>query len=148
MLRHSKVCDTAMFAIGTALLGVLCICGLLYAFAPQVLRLLAWPCLFHLVTGYYCPGCGGTRAFRALLAGDLLQSLSYHPFVLYAAVVGGTYYVLYLTSLLLEWLGRGRIPMRKPRFYYGYFVIGILLYAVNFIWKNGALLLYGVALME
>ena len=23
---------------------------------------LNFPCLFHLVTGYYCPGCGGNRA--------------------------------------------------------------------------------------
>ena len=30
-----------------------------------------YPCLFHLVTGAYCPGCGGTRALLALLHGRL-----------------------------------------------------------------------------
>lgn len=26
----------------------------------------AYPCLFHLVTGAYCPGCGGTSGFGLL----------------------------------------------------------------------------------
>ena len=46
-----------------------------------------FPCLFHLTTGLYCPACGGTRAFRALLRGDLAMSLQYHPLVLYMAAV-------------------------------------------------------------
>lgn len=43
-----------------------------------------FPCLFHLVTGLYCPGCGGTRAVRLMLQGRWLLSFQYHPFVLYA----------------------------------------------------------------
>lgn len=46
-----------------------------------------FPCLFHLMTGLYCPGCGGTRAVRALLRGDLAMSFQYHPLVLYMAAV-------------------------------------------------------------
>ena len=44
------------------------------------------PCLFHLATGYYCPGCGGTRAITSLLHGQILNSFLYHPVVLYAAM--------------------------------------------------------------
>lgn len=29
------------------------------------------PCLFHHVTGWHCPGCGNTRATKALIRGDL-----------------------------------------------------------------------------
>ena len=32
-------------------------------------------CLFHKMTGLYCPGCGGTRALSSLLHGDLRSSL-------------------------------------------------------------------------
>lgn len=42
-----------------------------------------FPCLFHFLTGFYCPGCGGTRAVRLLLEGNLAGSFCYHPFVLY-----------------------------------------------------------------
>lgn len=30
------------------------------------------PCLFHKITGLYCPGCGTARGFHKLLHGDLL----------------------------------------------------------------------------
>ncbi len=46
------------------------------------------PCLFHAVTGYYCPGCGGTRAFEYMASGQFFKSLYYHPIVLYIAIPG------------------------------------------------------------
>ncbi len=32
-------------------------------------------CMFHQLTGLYCPGCGATRALSAMLHGDLKSSL-------------------------------------------------------------------------
>jgi len=32
------------------------------------------PCLFYCATGIYCPGCGGTRAVKYLLKGEILKS--------------------------------------------------------------------------
>ena len=57
-----------------------------------------FPCLFHLLTGLYCPGCGGTRAFLALLRGDLSLSLSYHPLVAYMAAVLAAELLSFLAS--------------------------------------------------
>lgn len=37
-------------------------------------------CLFKTVTGYPCPGCGGTRAAHALLHGNLQEALYINPF--------------------------------------------------------------------
>lgn len=36
-------------------------------------------CAFHTVTGYHCPGCGGTRAMHALLHGQWRQAIAHHP---------------------------------------------------------------------
>ena len=40
-------------------------------------------CVFHQVTGLYCPGCGGTRAMHALVHFDLPGALAMNalPFV-------------------------------------------------------------------
>ncbi|MBK1881643.1 DUF2752 domain-containing protein [Luteolibacter pohnpeiensis] len=39
-------------------------------------------CPLHRSTGLYCAGCGGTRAFFALVKGDPLLSMRMHPLLL------------------------------------------------------------------
>ena len=49
--------------------------ALLYRFPPGECRF--WPpCMFHCLTGLYCPGCGNTRALALLLRGDVAGSLA------------------------------------------------------------------------
>lgn len=38
-------------------------------------------CYVKKLTGFPCPGCGGTRAVSALFSGNLIQSFLYHPAV-------------------------------------------------------------------
>ena len=61
------------------------------------------PCWFYTRWHAYCPGCGGTRALTALLQGNFLQSLYYHPAVLFTVLSVGAY----LLSQTL-WRLRGR----------------------------------------
>lgn len=58
----------------------------IFGFIKKLLGI-GMPCAFHSLTGLYCPGCGGTRAVRELLYGDLRMSFQYHPLVLYGAAV-------------------------------------------------------------
>ncbi|MEM7676650.1 MAG: DUF2752 domain-containing protein [Myxococcota bacterium] len=37
------------------------------------------PCVFHYITGYPCPGCGSTRAVRALAYGRLAEAFWLNP---------------------------------------------------------------------
>ena len=53
----------------------------------------------------YCPGCGCTRAFEALLRGDILRSLRYNAAVCYFAA-GVTVYLLTQT---VQRLSRGKL---------------------------------------
>ena len=101
-----------------------------------------YPCLFHLLTGLYCPGCGGTRALRALLAGDLALSLRYHPLVFYTAAV-------FTAELVSCALSRAA---KNPRYYLGHeklFVsIGAVIIAANWLYKNYMLVIRGVDLLS
>ena len=83
-------------------------------------------CPIYRITGLYCPGCGGTHAFRAMAHGEIGASLSFHPLVLPAAC----FIVLYLAALLLWKLCGGR--GFKPHFRRVYIVIsiGLILYHV------------------
>lgn len=100
-----------------------------------------FPCLFQLLTGLYCPGCGGTRAVKALLAGNPAMSFQYHPLVLYTAAV--------VTVELAGWL-LSKVA-KNPRYYPGhenlFIYIGAAVIIVNWVYKNYMLAVQGVDLL-
>ena len=52
-------------------------------------NLQGYTCMVYRLFGFYCPGCGGTRAVSALLAGHPLSATWYHPLVTYTVVIFG-----------------------------------------------------------
>ena len=51
------------------------------------------PCVFHEITGLYCPGCGITRCFISIINLDFIQAFRYNclvfpllPLFLYACI--------------------------------------------------------------
>ena len=99
------------------------------------------PCLFHWLTGLYCPGCGGTRAVKYLLTGHLMLSLRYHPLVLYGVTV-------LAGAMLSTWItgkaGQRKWHLgRKNTFVY----IGVVILIVNWLFKNYMLVVKGVDLL-
>ncbi len=54
------------------------------------------PCPFRTLTGWWCPGCGLTRATHHLLRGDVMQALRFNLFVV-AILLG-------LAGTWLAWL--------------------------------------------
>lgn len=90
------------------------------------------PCSIYRLTGWYCPGCGGTRACKALLRGEFLTSLYYHPAVLYLAA----WLIVFLIRQTLHYLSKGRI---RGFTYHGWHMgVAVFLFILNFIIKNAA----------
>ena len=64
--------------VGLAVAGTTGLLALLFFFDPA--RSWFYPrCLFHTVTGLYCPGCGSLRALHALVHGHLWLAFRYNP---------------------------------------------------------------------
>ena len=101
---------------------------------------LGLPCLFHSLTGLYCPGCGGTRAVRSLLRGDLRMSFQYHPLVLYAVLV------LFLEMILRAFKGR-ITPLGHKKRARILILAGAAIVSANWIFKNYMLVFKGVDLL-
>lgn len=88
-------------------------------------------CLFRKLTGLYCPGCGGQRAFRALFVfGDPIRSFLIHPIVLYSVVV----FAIYFVSVSIHFISRRRIAML--RFEPALVWIALAMVLVNWVVKN------------
>ena len=80
--------------------GILAIAGASYLALTYVgLRI---SCPIHSLTGVFCPGCGSTRAVRALLGGDL--QLAFHNNALFLISP-----VLVLVGVLISKYSKNRI---------------------------------------
>ena len=100
------------------------------------------PCLFRVMTGLYCPGCGGTRAVQYLLQGRLLLSLRYHPLVLYALLAVAVEAISF--ALAKVWGDRGLYVGHEKFLVYG----AVWIAAVNFAVKNLLLIVWGIDLLS
>ena len=99
-----------LIAVGVPLLVIVGVI-ILYFYNP-VDGLPIMPCLFHMVTGLDCIGCGLTRSVHALVHGDFLSALSHN-------LVMPFWLLLPAYALLGEWLravvGRPVLPILRDK---------------------------------
>lgn len=142
MFRTDEVVDKCLYIIGWVFLGIaaaLC-AGIRFGILDLFKNMSH--CVFHRMTGLYCPGCGGTRAVVALFRGKILTSLFYHPIVVYTAVFAGWFMISQTVERLSS--GKLRIGMRYRDIYLW---IALMLVVLNCFIKNIVLVLTGTALM-
>ena len=56
------------------------------------------PCPFRALTGWWCPGCGMTRATHHLLRGNVTQALHYNLFVIVILLALSATWLVWLLS--------------------------------------------------
>lgn len=96
------------------------------------------PCRLYQQTGYYCMGCGGTRALAAFFQGHLIRSFCYHP----AVDLGMGFLAIFVPSNTLSILTKGRVRAVLVRPMHFYMLAGIVV--VQWIVKNGVYLFTGI----
>lgn len=77
-------------------------------------------CFFHRLTGFSCPGCGGTRAMQAALQGDWTGALRFNLFLLPSLLLLAVEYVRGWLRLLRpqqEGISRGRTYVAVLKLY-------------------------------
>ena len=95
-------------------------------------------CLMLEYLHIYCPACGGTRAFKALLQFDIISSIRYNPIV----VIGAVLFVIYEIGMIKGLMSKKeRECLVKP--WMVYVVVGFwMTYAI----VRNVLLCYGIDL--
>lgn len=135
--RHSSIkkytVDDILFILGWLLFVPLAALVIFYNLGW--IRPTEWlpPCLFRFVTGLPCPGCGGTRAFTAVLQGDLIHAFFYHPVVPFCYIL----YVIFMVTQTLERILRKTTNLRFHglSFRLEYVYVAVLLILVQWIIK-------------
>jgi hypothetical protein len=82
-------------------------------------------CAFFEVTGWFCPGCGNTRAAHALLHGDVAGALRQNAF----SVIALPFLLVFAWEAWVAWIapGRSRRRLFHPRQWQLVFAIAALL---------------------
>ncbi|WP_242939713.1 DUF2752 domain-containing protein [[Clostridium] polysaccharolyticum] len=121
--------DSELYWIGWVSIGLMLIGVFLYKRHELFFKRFQFPCLFYRLTGYYCPGCGGTRAVKAFLSGDFIKSFLYHPLVSYLAFGGGAF----MLTQTIQRLSKGKIRGIRFRvqYVYGMAIIIFIQFAVK-----------------
>lgn len=99
-------------------------------------------CPVYRYWGLYCPGCGGTRALKALLQGEVLRSLWYHPFVFYAVCCIMGRIILKVSAVIFN-----KEIFKKENYDIVSLGIGMGIILLNCIIKNIFLLCFGIELI-
>ena len=80
------------------------------------------PCIFHEITGLYCPGCGITMTFFSLLELDIVQAFHYNALVVCLIPI----FVIYFGGQLYGWIYDKKIKIFPNWFWYVLLIIAIL----------------------
>lgn len=131
--KGQRPAEDTFYRLGLALLPVFLLAFPALRLLGDGLLTLFPPCPVHRLTGFFCPGCGATRALWALVRLDVWHSFCWHPFIPYAAA-------LYLAFMGWETVRRCRrrgrpFPIEKGMY------LGVAVLLLQFFWKNAALLL-------
>lgn len=135
--------ERGLYMAGLCLLGMAGIIFLIRQMVPDAVRFLRTPCVFHAITGLYCPGCGGTRAAEAFFKGKFLLSFCYHPIVLYGAVIYGWFMISHTIQSISR--GKCRIGMRYKD---AYLWIALAIVIINTAVKDIALTAFHTDLLS
>ncbi|MGN0268096.1 MAG: DUF2752 domain-containing protein [Lachnospiraceae bacterium] len=131
--KRIKTPEDGLFIAGWLILAAILILLIIknLFFSELVIIELMKPCYIYSMTGFYCPGCGGSRSVAALLHGRFFACAVNYPLTAYAAVM----YTWFMVSQTIQRVSRNRIRIGlRWRSGYLWAALGILI--VHFVVKN------------
>ena len=97
---------------------------LLFYFFINKLFNFSIPCPIYYITHFYCPGCGITRMFFAILHLEFYQAFRYNPLVFILLVIS----IIYLIVKLI--LKRFNINLKIPKFVWYILLAIVIIYGI------------------
>ncbi len=107
------------------ILGILFLIGYYFFYSKTGIGI---ECPFHLVTGFYCPGCGLTRMLFALVHFDIPKAFGYNQ-VLFVMLPFLLFYFFYQIYLFI-YARKDKIFTKIPNYIYVILVIIMIIWGI------------------
>lgn len=140
MKRTKKITlDQGMYIFG--IMALFAAIPIVYFYMKAYLNDVLPKCFLYQYFGIYCPGCGGSRALKALLEGKIFESFYSHPIILYTVII----YMVFMISQTLHYIFPSKV---KGIHFHEWFLYGALVVIViNFLVKNILKFCFGIWLL-
>ena len=93
---------------------------IVYFFIYKIINI-AFVCVFHEITGLYCPGCGLTRMIREIFNLNFYQAFRYNPLLFICSPFVLFLYFNYIYSVIVN---RKSVYQKIPeKFWYGCLIV-------------------------
>ena len=137
----AKSFEYILYLTGLVIAGFTLIGVLIFTFTPLDILHFFPKCAVKSITGLYCPGCGGTRAVKALFTGHILKYLYFHPVVPYCAVI----YAVFMVRGTIAFITKEKYHYMKYSDIYVYIAVAIII--IQCIIKNYLLIAKGISII-
>jgi hypothetical protein len=85
------------------------------------------PCIFHLVTGLWCCGCGGTRMFISIFKGNFKQAFYYNQLLFISLPL----FIFFYLDLLLSFIIKKEPLYKKvPNWIYYIYIVILIIFMI------------------
>ena len=85
------------------------------------------PCVFHKLTGLYCPGCGLTRMLYSIIKLDFYAAFRYNPLLFILFPFGLVLFINYVISLLKN---KQPLYLKVPDYIWYILIILLIIYGI------------------
>ncbi|MFV0250411.1 MAG: DUF2752 domain-containing protein [Bacilli bacterium] len=82
-------------------------------------------CIFHIITGLYCPGCGMTRCVLSIIHGNFYQAFRYNPLGFIALFILFIYFIYFLICKITQ-----NKMLKIPKYIEYLLLVIILIYSI------------------
>lgn len=95
--------------IGVSAVALSAAAALLYLYFSEEERGAGIPCTFLWLTGFYCPGCGSSRALRQILHLDFYGALRYNALF----TIASPFLAVYFGAAAIRYIKNGGAAVKK-----------------------------------
>ena len=85
------------------------------------------PCIFHLVTGLWCPGCGITRMLFSIITGDFKEAFYYNQLLFISSPI---FLFFFIENIYAKLKNKKPMYLKVPNIVYYLYIVLLVLFMI------------------